>query len=71
MRLAVNKWLLKIELDGEWEECAFSSRKEAIASFVSLARDYPLKFHQAVLIHADSECRISKDNNRSAKEWVN
>ena len=45
-----NKWMLKIQLDGEWEECNFSTCKEALISFAALSQDYRLKLKRAVLL---------------------
>jgi hypothetical protein len=42
-------WLLKVELDGEWEECAFKTRSEAVAAFVALLHDYTALIKRAVL----------------------
>ena len=42
-------WVLGVELNGEWEHCAFTSRQEALASFAALTSDYPVKIARAVL----------------------
>jgi hypothetical protein len=42
-------WVLGVELNGEWEHCAFSTKKEALASFAALTTDYPVKIVRAVL----------------------
>ena len=46
----MGKWVLKIELDGEWEECRFATRKEALSAFISLMVDYALLIKRAVLV---------------------
>jgi hypothetical protein len=46
----VNQWVLKIELNGEWEECQFLSRNEALSAFVALARDYKKGIKRAILL---------------------
>lgn len=46
-------WVLKVELDGEWEECQFPSQKEAVMTFRSLAADYKLKLKRAILFAPD------------------
>ena len=46
----MNRWVLSVELDGEWEECTFRSRSEALAAFVALVSDYNAKLVRAVLI---------------------
>ncbi len=46
----VNTWLLKIKLNDEWEECKFTTRKEALAAFVALATDYKAKLKKAILL---------------------
>lgn len=43
-------WLLRIELNGEWEECGFSSRKEALATFAAVTQDYRANVKRAVLL---------------------
>lgn len=45
----MNKWVLKVEVDEEWEECTFSTRNEAVAAFVALSGDYKLNLKRAIL----------------------
>jgi hypothetical protein len=45
----VNKWLLQVELNGEWEECRFTTRNEALSTFIALAEDYPSRLQRAIL----------------------
>jgi hypothetical protein len=45
----MDNWILKIELDGEWEECAFATPKEALSAFAALAKDYERNLKRAVL----------------------
>ncbi len=45
----MNGWLLKVELNGEWEECRFLSRNEALSAFIALAKDYAGLLRRAVL----------------------
>ncbi len=45
----MSKWLLKIELNGEWEECSFKTRSEALTAFRALANDYPAILRRAIL----------------------
>jgi hypothetical protein len=45
----VNEWILKIELNGEWEECKFPTRNEALSTFVALAQDYAKSLQRAIL----------------------
>lgn len=45
----MNEWLLKVELNGEWEECRFLSRKEALSAFAALAGDYSSRLQRAIL----------------------
>jgi hypothetical protein len=44
----VDQWILKIELNGEWEECCFPTRNEALLAFLALAADYRLQ--RAILL---------------------
>ena len=45
----MNEWLLRVELNGEWEECRFLSRNEALSTFVDLAKDYASLLRRAIL----------------------
>jgi hypothetical protein len=45
----VNEWILKIELNGEWEECKFPTRNEALSTFVALAQDYHRNLQRAIM----------------------
>jgi hypothetical protein len=45
----MDNWILRIELDGEWEECAFATPKEALSAFAALAKDYERNLKRAVL----------------------
>ncbi len=51
-------WVLKIELDGEWEECKFMTRQEALAAFVALAADYDVNLRRAVLLPSGAEAEL-------------
>lgn len=53
--IAVERWVLKIEIDGEWEKCTFPARQEALAAFLALSRDYTLKLQRAILFPAEAE----------------
>jgi len=48
-KIAVRSWVLKVELDGEWEQCVFATRKEALATFVAVAADYQTNLCRAIL----------------------
>ena len=43
------KWVLKVELNGEWEECYYSTCTEAMAAFLALASDYAPVLQNATL----------------------
>lgn len=45
----MDQWVLKIELNGEWEECRFPTRKDALSAFNALAADYKRALKRAVL----------------------
>jgi hypothetical protein len=45
----LDNWLLKVELDGEWEECAFQTRSEALTAFLALFHDYASLMKKAIL----------------------
>jgi hypothetical protein len=51
----VKHWVLKIELDGEWEQCVFGTREEALTAFAALAGDYRLSLRRALLLLIGSE----------------
>lgn len=42
-------WILKVELNGEWEECSFPSRQEALETFSALTVDYHSGLARALL----------------------
>ena len=44
------QFVLKVELNGEWEECSYSSSDEALAAFAGLAGDYKRSVQRAVLL---------------------
>jgi hypothetical protein len=54
----VSKWVLKIELDGEWEECVFSTREDALTAFTALATDYRPNLRRAVLLLVEAEANF-------------
>lgn len=56
----MNEWLLKIELDGEWEECTFVTRKEALSAFAALAADYSRNLQRAILIAPGESLRTDE-----------
>jgi hypothetical protein len=58
MKVAVKNWVLKIELDGEWEQCRFTTRSEALAAFAALAADYDVNLRRAVLLPAEAEADL-------------
>ena len=45
----MDRWLLKIELDGEWEECTYKTRSEALNAFLALINDYATHIRRAIL----------------------
>ena len=45
----MNQWVLRIELNGEWEECRFPTRIDALSAFVALAADYQRSLKRAIL----------------------
>jgi hypothetical protein len=53
MGLVVKKWVLTIEIDGEWEQCLFMTRKDALAAFLALATDY--QSTRAMLLRAEAD----------------
>lgn len=53
-------WVLKIELDGEWEQCNFTTRQEALAAFMALAADYDVNLRRAVLLPTGTEAELKQ-----------
>lgn len=53
----MDRWLLKIELDGEWEECAYRTRSEALGAFLALINDYANHVRKAVLFSPERKDR--------------
>ncbi|MBV9760075.1 MAG: hypothetical protein JO340_05895 [Acidobacteriaceae bacterium] len=45
----MHPWRLKIEINGEWEECDFPTQNDALSAFVALAEDYKGGLKRAVL----------------------
>jgi hypothetical protein len=45
----MNLWILKVELNGEWEECHFPTQRAALRAFVALAQDYKKALKRAIL----------------------
>ncbi|GEM_PF-3705548 len=45
----MDKWILSVELDGEWEHCSFATPKEALSAFIAVAKDYEHHLKRAVL----------------------
>ena len=45
----MSQWILKIELNGEWEECRFPTCKDALSAFKALAADYKKALKRAIL----------------------
>jgi hypothetical protein len=48
--ISVNEWILKVEVNGEWEECSFPSRTAALSAFTALSADYCINLQRAILI---------------------
>jgi hypothetical protein len=47
--MSSNDWILRVKLNGEWEECRFASPSEALAAFSELAQDYRARLGEAIL----------------------
>lgn len=50
----MNRWLLKVEVEGQWEECAYLSQAEAVAAFAAVVADYGLALSRAELVCGES-----------------
>ena len=49
-RVSVKHWVLKVQVNGEWEECRFPTRHDALSAFVALANDYKKALQRAILV---------------------
>jgi hypothetical protein len=70
----VTKWVLKIELNGEWEECSFQTRNEALSAFAALATDYNVSLHRAVLFASSLRHKyfdLRRKSTGSGLEYLN
>jgi hypothetical protein len=67
----VNRWVLKIEVDGEWEECAFPSRNEALTAFTALAADYEMHLKRAVLFPEPSDAWSTGEMGDDSSKFIN
>jgi hypothetical protein len=64
----VNQWVLKIELNGEWEECQFPTRKDALSAFMALAKDYKKALKRAVLLAPEAALAwLARDQHAQPK----
>lgn len=62
------QWYLGIELNGEWEACAFTSRTEAIGAFEALRCDYPNELARAFLVRGDLLPKIAPHGRIKPRE---
>jgi hypothetical protein len=46
----MGNWVLRIEVNGEWEQCSFPTQKAALLAFAALAKDYRVALKKALLI---------------------
>lgn len=67
----MNNWILKVELDGEWEECSFPTPKEALSAFAALVEDYQHNVSRAVLCSQSTIARQRNDWTKAALRYVN
>lgn len=55
MIAAAMNWVLQVEVNGEWEECAFPTRQQAMIAFIALAADYDTTLKRAILFSAPQD----------------
>lgn len=53
-------WTLKIEVDGQWESCRYSTQFLAQNAYESVLKDYGRRISQAQLISKDGVIRLLK-----------
>ena len=64
-------WVLRVELDGEWEQCAFPTRNEALKVFASLTTDYSRLLSRASLRQEDYAALVTQEQSRAYhREWI-
>lgn len=69
----MNQWVLKIELNGEWEECRFTTRKDALSAFKALTADYKRALRRAILFTPGAAlARLARgQQGKTGKQRVN
>ncbi|MGH9583072.1 MAG: hypothetical protein ACRD4O_09075 [Bryobacteraceae bacterium] len=67
----MNTWILRIELDGEWEECSFATPKEALCAFAALVKDYERNLSRAVLCSESAAARSRLGWMEPKRHYVN
>jgi hypothetical protein len=67
----MDSWILRVELDGEWEECSFATSKEALTAFAALAQDYQSTLSRAVLCSENVANRHTAEHATSEFTCVN
>ena len=69
----MNCWLLRIQICGEWEECVFTTKADALAAFIALATDYSGKLERAVLVspQASGNVKLPDGAWSSLSQFVN
>jgi hypothetical protein len=50
MNVVMGNWVLRVEVDGEWEQCSFPTQEEALSAFAALTKDYEVALKKAVLV---------------------
>ena len=53
-------WTLKIEVDGQWESCRYSTQSLAQNAYEAVLKDYGKRISQAQLISKDGTVRLLK-----------
>jgi hypothetical protein len=51
-------WTLKIEVDGQWETCRYSSQLLARNAYESILQDYGKRISQAQLVYTDGTVKL-------------
>lgn len=53
-------WTLKIEVDGQWESCRYSTQSLAQNAYEAVLKDYGKRISQAQLVSKDGTVRLLK-----------
>ncbi len=68
--MSAQQWTLRVNLNGEWEECRFQTQMEALEALHSLTRDYSGGIQRAILFRT-SPLRPTPNVSSPANKYIN